>query len=62
MARSKRTREGKEKQKFGPIALERTSVTGQKHIDGAISMGRTTPDSALQVFSFAWAISLRACA
>src|SRR5262249_1871481 len=28
------------------IPLERTSTTGLSHVDGAISMGRTTPDSA----------------
>jgi peptidyl-prolyl cis-trans isomerase A (cyclophilin A) len=31
---------------FGAIALERTSVTGLKHLDGAISMARGMPDSA----------------
>ena len=31
---------------FPPIALERTSVTGLAHKDGAISMARGTPDSA----------------
>jgi peptidyl-prolyl cis-trans isomerase A (cyclophilin A) len=31
---------------FPPIALERTSVTGLKHIDGAISMARGGPDTA----------------
>jgi peptidyl-prolyl cis-trans isomerase A (cyclophilin A) len=29
-----------------PIPLERTSVTGLKHTDGAVSMARGTPDSA----------------
>jgi peptidyl-prolyl cis-trans isomerase A (cyclophilin A) len=29
-----------------PIPLERTTLTGLRHIDGAISMGRTLPDSA----------------
>ena len=29
-----------------PIPLERTNLTGLRHIDGAISMGRSTPDSA----------------
>lgn len=33
-----------------PILLERTSVTGLKHKDGTISMGRTTPDSATTEF------------
>ena len=31
---------------FPPIPLERTSVTGLRHSDGAISMGRGQPDSA----------------
>jgi peptidyl-prolyl cis-trans isomerase A (cyclophilin A) len=31
---------------FPPIALERTSVTGLMHKDGAISMARGAPDSA----------------
>ncbi len=29
-----------------PIPLERTSVTGLKHLDGTISMARDTPDTA----------------
>jgi len=33
-----------------PIALERTSLTGLRHVDGAISMARTTPDSATSDF------------
>lgn len=36
---------------FGEIALERTSVTTLKHVDGAISMARgNTPDSAVSDF------------
>jgi peptidyl-prolyl cis-trans isomerase A (cyclophilin A) len=36
---------------FGPIALERTSVTTLKHVDGAISMARgNTADSASSDF------------
>jgi peptidyl-prolyl cis-trans isomerase A (cyclophilin A) len=31
---------------FPPIPLERTSVTGLRHTDGAISMARGQPDSA----------------
>jgi peptidyl-prolyl cis-trans isomerase A (cyclophilin A) len=31
---------------FEPIALESTSVTGLKHLDGAVSMARSGPDSA----------------
>lgn len=38
------------KLKAPPIALERTSVTGVKHVDGAISMARSTPDSAVSDF------------
>ena len=36
---------------FPPITLERTSVTGLKHIDGALSMARTGPDTATASFS-----------
>ncbi len=31
---------------FPPVALERTSVTGLRHVDGAVSMARSTADSA----------------
>ena len=34
------------KEGFGPIALERTNVTGILHKDGVVSMARGTPDSA----------------
>jgi peptidyl-prolyl cis-trans isomerase A (cyclophilin A) len=34
------------KEGFPPIAIERTSVTGLRHVDGAISMARGQPDSA----------------
>jgi len=37
---------------FEPIKLERTSLTGLKHIDGAISMGRFKPNSAKSSFYF----------
>ena len=33
-----------------PIALERTSVTGLRHVDGAVSMARDRPDSATSDF------------
>lgn len=33
-----------------PIPLERTSETGLRHVDGTISMARTTPDSAVADF------------
>lgn len=34
----------------GPIPLERTSETGLKHLDGTLSMARSTPDSAISDF------------
>ena len=33
-----------------PIALERTSVTGLKPLDGAVSMARNSPDTATSEF------------
>jgi peptidyl-prolyl cis-trans isomerase A (cyclophilin A) len=36
---------------FPPIALERTNVTGLRHIDGALSMARTGLDAATASFS-----------
>jgi peptidyl-prolyl cis-trans isomerase A (cyclophilin A) len=43
--------QAKTAQGFGPIALERTSVTTLKHVDGAISMARgNTADSAVSDF------------
>lgn len=38
--------ESKAKAGFPPIGLERTTVTGLKHVNGAVSMARGTPDSA----------------
>jgi peptidyl-prolyl cis-trans isomerase A (cyclophilin A) len=35
---------------FPPVPLERTSVTGLKHLDGTLSMARSTPDSATSSF------------
>ena len=35
---------------FPAIALERTSETGLVHVDGAVSMGRTGPDTATHSF------------
>jgi peptidyl-prolyl cis-trans isomerase A (cyclophilin A) len=32
------------------IPLERTNVTGLKHLDGTVSMGRSTPDTATDGF------------
>jgi peptidyl-prolyl cis-trans isomerase A (cyclophilin A) len=40
-----------EKQGFPPIPLERTSVTGLKHLDGTLSMARVGPDTATSDFS-----------
>ena len=36
--------------RFPPVPLERTSVTGLKHVAGAVSMARGTPDSATSEF------------
>jgi peptidyl-prolyl cis-trans isomerase A (cyclophilin A) len=38
------------KQTYPPIPIERTSVTGIKHLDGAISMARNGPDTATSEF------------
>lgn len=38
--------ESKAKAGFPAIALERTTATGLKHVDGAVSMARGAPDSA----------------
>jgi len=35
---------------FPAITLERTSETGLRHVDGAVSMGRTGPDTATDSF------------
>ena len=40
-----------EAKNFPPIPLERTSVTGVKHVDGALSMARGGPDTAQSSFS-----------
>ena len=37
--------------RFPPIPLERTSVTGLKHLDGTLSMARDGPDTATTSFS-----------
>lgn len=39
-----------EAEAFPAIALERTSETGLLHVDGAVSMGRTGPDTATHSF------------
>src|SRR6185295_16092185 len=36
---------------FPPIPIERTSVTGLKHVNGAVSMARSGPDTATASFS-----------
>jgi peptidyl-prolyl cis-trans isomerase A (cyclophilin A) len=41
----------KEGRVFAPIPLERTWDTGLKHVDGALSMARSEPDSAQHSFS-----------
>jgi peptidyl-prolyl cis-trans isomerase A (cyclophilin A) len=38
---------------FPPIPIERTSVTGLRHVDGALSMARNASDSATASFSIA---------
>ena len=40
----------KRSQELPPVALERTSQTGLKHLDGVISMARGGPDSATSDF------------
>jgi peptidyl-prolyl cis-trans isomerase A (cyclophilin A) len=39
-----------ERDNVPPILLERTSATGLRHVDGALSMARDTPDSATSDF------------
>ena len=39
------------REQFPPIPMERTSVTGLKHLSGALSMARSGPDSATASFS-----------
>jgi peptidyl-prolyl cis-trans isomerase A (cyclophilin A) len=36
---------------FPPIPMERTSLTGLKHLDGSLSMARSGPDTATSSFS-----------
>lgn len=40
----------REREGFPPIALERTSVTGLRHLDGVLSMARDGPDTATSDF------------
>jgi len=39
------------RERFPAIPLERTNVTGLRHVDGALSMARNGPDSATSSFS-----------
>ena len=41
----------RENELFPPIPMERTSVTGLKHLNGALSMARMGPDTAQTSFS-----------
>jgi peptidyl-prolyl cis-trans isomerase A (cyclophilin A) len=41
----------RQRDQFPPVPLERTSVTGLKHVDGAVSMARNGPDTATGSFS-----------
>ena len=42
--------QAKRGERFAPIALERTSVTGLRHVDGTLSMARGGPDTATDNF------------
>ena len=44
------TNPARDKELFPPIPLERTTVTGLKHLDGTISMARGAPNSATSSF------------
>ena len=39
------------REQFPPIPMERTNVTGLKHLNGALSMARSGPDTARASFS-----------
>lgn len=41
---------GRQREQFPAIPLERTSLTGLKHVNGAVSMARGAPDSATASF------------
>jgi peptidyl-prolyl cis-trans isomerase A (cyclophilin A) len=41
----------RQRDQFPPVPLERTSVTGLKHVDGAVSMARSGPDTGRGSFS-----------
>jgi len=40
----------REQEAFPPIPLERTSLTGLRHLDGTVSMARAEPDTATSDF------------
>src|SRR5262245_42207218 len=39
------------REQFPPIPIERTSVTGLRHVEGSLSMARSGPDTATASFS-----------
>ena len=41
----------RQREQFPPVPLERTTVTGLKHVNGAVSMARNGPDTATGSFS-----------
>ena len=41
----------RQRERFPPVPLERTTVTGLKHVNGAVSMARSGPDTARGSFS-----------
>jgi peptidyl-prolyl cis-trans isomerase A (cyclophilin A) len=41
----------RQRERFPPVPLERTTVTGLKHVNGAVSMARAGPDTATGSFS-----------
>ena len=42
---------GRRREQFEPVRLERTNATGLAHVDGAVSMARAGPDTAMASFS-----------
>jgi len=42
---------GRNREQFPPIPMERTNVTGLKHVNGVLSMARSGPDTARASFS-----------
>ena len=41
----------RQREQFPPVPMERTNVTGLKHVDGSVSMARSGPDTARGSFS-----------